>query len=59
MESTGIAGKIQVSQATADRLIAKSKGHWLTPREDTIEVYGKGKQNFFGSQFTYDYLLSK
>mmetsp|Transcript_18031 Transcript_18031/g.27936 ORF Transcript_18031/g.27936 Transcript_18031/m.27936 type:complete len:1210 (-) Transcript_18031:105-3734(-) len=42
MESTGIKGRIQVSQATADILSKVGKAHWLTPREDTVEAKGKG-----------------
>ena len=38
MESTGEAGMIQVSEATANLLIAADKEHWLTPREDAIKV---------------------
>eukprot|EP00977_Amphora_coffeiformis_P014429 scaffold4042_cov165-Amphora_coffeaeformis.AAC.9 len=34
MESNGVPGRIHVSQATANQLIAKGKGSWLTPRED-------------------------
>ena len=33
MESTGAKNKVQVSQATADRLIADGKEKWLTERE--------------------------
>jgi class 3 adenylate cyclase len=43
MESNGFAGKIQVSQETADLLIAAGKQHWLTPREDKIVAKGKGE----------------
>ena len=43
MESTGVQGKIHVSQATADALIAMGKESWLTPREDKIVAKGKGE----------------
>ena len=43
MESNGIPSKIQVSQKTADLLLAAGKGHWLQPREDLIDAKGKGK----------------
>jgi class 3 adenylate cyclase len=43
MESNGVAGKIQVSQATADILIAAGKEHWVIKREDLIIAKGKGK----------------
>ena len=42
MESNGIAGKIQVSQETADKLTLAGKSHWLTQREDKITAKGKG-----------------
>jgi hypothetical protein len=42
MESTGLAGKIQVSQATADLLVAAGKQEWLCVREDLVEAKGKG-----------------
>ena len=43
MESNGQKGRIQVSQATADLLVAAGKQRWLTPREDLVEAKGKGK----------------
>ena len=43
MESTGVANKIQVSQETADLLIAAGKKDWLTKREDLVSVKGKGE----------------
>ena len=48
MESTGCPGRIQVSQTTADLLISRGKGHWLTPREDKVIAKGKGEmQTYF------------
>ena len=41
MESTGVKGRIQVSQATADELIKWGKGTWLTGREDVIMAKGR------------------
>ena len=41
-ESTGVKGKIHVSQATADALIKAGKKSWLTEREDKITAKGKG-----------------
>lgn len=35
--------KIHISQTTADLLIATGKGHWVTKREDLIEVKGAYK----------------
>jgi class 3 adenylate cyclase len=48
MESTGVKDKIQISQETADLLIASGKNHWVTPRADTVEAKGKGlMQTYF------------
>ncbi|CAB9523055.1 Receptor-type guanylate cyclase gcy [Seminavis robusta] len=53
MESNGVGGKIHVSQATADALIAAGKKSWLTPREDQIEAKGLGKlQTWFVNVYT-------
>jgi class 3 adenylate cyclase len=43
MESNGMPGKIHVSEATADELGVRGKGHWVSPREDTIVAKGKGE----------------
>jgi hypothetical protein len=43
MESTGIRNKIQLSQETADLLIAAGKSHWVKPREEKIVAKGKGE----------------
>ena len=42
VESNGMKNMVQVSQSTADLLMAHGKQHWLTPREDKIEAKGKG-----------------
>jgi ammonium transporter, Amt family len=42
MESHGLAGQIHISEDTAKALMAKGKSHWVTPRNDTIDVKGKG-----------------
>ncbi|MEE4248855.1 MAG: adenylate/guanylate cyclase domain-containing protein, partial [Kangiellaceae bacterium] len=47
MESTGMRGKIQVSQETADRLITAGKTNWITPREDKVKAKGKGDMQTF------------
>ena len=41
MESTGQAGRIQISQDSAAILIAVGRGSWLTKREDLVSVKGK------------------
>jgi Adenylate and Guanylate cyclase catalytic domain len=52
MESTGVRDKIHVSQQTADLLIAAGKTHWVTPRQDQVNVKGKGLMTtFFLSPF--------
>ena len=43
MESTGIRNKIQVSQKTADLLVAAGKERYLMPRSDTVHAKGKGE----------------
>ena len=42
MESTGQAGKIQLSEETAELLRFDNKGTWLTKREDKVAAKGKG-----------------
>ena len=42
MESTSVRGKIQISSDTANMLIDGGKAHWIEPREDLIDVKGKG-----------------
>lgn len=43
MESNGIKGKIHISQATYEALVAQGKGHWCVPRDDLIIAKGKGE----------------
>jgi hypothetical protein len=42
MESTGFPNCIQISQDTADLLVAAGKLGWITPRADLINAKGKG-----------------
>jgi class 3 adenylate cyclase len=42
MESTGMQGCIQISQATADLLRLDGKDHWFAAREDKVVAKGKG-----------------
>lgn len=42
MESTGQAGKIQVSAETANLLVASGKERWLCKRDGLVSVKGKG-----------------
>jgi hypothetical protein len=43
MESNGVKGQIQLSQATADLIMDAGKSHWLQQREDAITAKGKGQ----------------
>jgi class 3 adenylate cyclase len=47
MESTGIKGRIQASQATAMLLIHAGKGHWVKPRENAVQAKGKGRMQTY------------
>jgi hypothetical protein len=47
LKSLGERNKIQVSQATADLLVAAGKAHWLKPRLGGVTAKGKGKLNSF------------
>lgn len=42
MESTGEAGKIQISESTMKSLTEFGKAHWIRPREELVEAKGKG-----------------
>mmetsp|Transcript_15565 Transcript_15565/g.24400 ORF Transcript_15565/g.24400 Transcript_15565/m.24400 type:complete len:299 (+) Transcript_15565:1054-1950(+) len=43
MESTGVGGRIQVSEETAELIRQDGKGRWLRKREDVVEAKGKGR----------------
>lgn len=47
MESTGGANKIQVSQSTADLLMAAGKVTWLEKRETLVVAKGKGSMQTY------------
>ena len=47
MEHTGIRDKIQLSQETADLLIAAGKTNWLSQREDVVHAKGKGEMQTY------------
>jgi 3'5'-cyclic nucleotide phosphodiesterase/Adenylate and Guanylate cyclase catalytic domain len=50
MESSGIPGRIHISQETAALLDKSGKGHWVTSRESLVSLKGKGElQTFFAS----------
>ncbi|GKY99162.1 hypothetical protein MPSEU_000871700 [Mayamaea pseudoterrestris] len=46
-ESTGIKGKIQLSQETADHLIGSGKAHWIAQRSDKVVAKGKGEMTTY------------
>jgi class 3 adenylate cyclase len=47
MESTGEKGQIQLSQTTAEELMARGKGHWLVPRQNKVVAKGKGEMQTY------------
>ena len=47
MESTGLRDRIQISQETADLLLAAGKGGWIVPRTDTVVAKGKGEMQTY------------
>ena len=59
MESTGEEAMIQVSQETADLLMAAGKGSWIRPREDKVIAKGKGQLQTYWLATEFDQLLSK
>lgn len=46
MESTGVSGKIQISEATAYELESLNCSHWYSLREDKVFAKGKGSVLF-------------
>jgi len=47
MESTGTPNMIQISQDTADLIVAAGKTSWVSPREGKIVAKGKGEMQTF------------
>ena len=47
MESLGQRNRIQVSQFTAELLLAAGKGNWIQAREDVVYIKGKGSIQTF------------
>jgi Adenylate and Guanylate cyclase catalytic domain len=56
MEASGIPNRIQVSQATADLLIADGKTSWLAQDTESVSIDGKGEvvTYFLGNLATSD-----
>jgi class 3 adenylate cyclase len=46
-ESTGLKGKIQLSQETADFLITAGKSYWIRQREEKVFAKGKGEMTTY------------
>jgi Adenylate and Guanylate cyclase catalytic domain len=47
MESTGVRGRIQCTQETAELLIADGKERWLEQRQETVHAKGKGRMQTY------------
>ena len=47
MESTGIKNHIQLSQTTADLLVAAGMNHWIVPRDEVVCAKGKGEMKTY------------
>jgi hypothetical protein len=47
MESTGIRGKIQISEDTADLLRDAGKDRWIKRRDETVVAKGKGEMQTY------------
>ena len=57
IESSGLKGKIHISEATADILTASGKGHWIVKRPEMIVAKGKGEmQTYWADPQTADAL---
>eukprot|EP00980_Cylindrotheca_fusiformis_P013629 scaffold3508_cov113-Cylindrotheca_fusiformis.AAC.9 len=47
MEHSGERNRVQISQATADLLAEAGFSHWMTPRESTLCLNGKGNMQTY------------
>jgi hypothetical protein len=47
MESTGLPGRIQISQDTAELLISAGKVAWITKRDEKVVAKGKGEMQTY------------
>jgi class 3 adenylate cyclase len=59
MESTGMPGKIQCSQATADLLLLAGKSDWIKAREGLVQAKGKGEMQTYWIEIAPAYQRSK
>ena len=58
MESTGIKNMIHISKETADLLIGSGRGHWVTPRAESVHAKGKGQLQTFWLEVKNDAAVS-
>lgn len=58
MESTGLKNHIQLSQAAADLIIRDSQELFIKPREQLVDVKGKGKMQTYWLLFESEEALS-
>jgi hypothetical protein len=58
MESTGLKDRIQMSAATAEKLIAAGKGKWIEKRSEKVDVKGKGWQETYFFKKTFGTMSS-
>ncbi len=54
MEYTGRRDCIQLSQDTADFIIAAGKSDWITPRDDPITIKGRGEMQTYWLNESWD-----
>mmetsp|Transcript_46094 Transcript_46094/g.112589 ORF Transcript_46094/g.112589 Transcript_46094/m.112589 type:complete len:201 (+) Transcript_46094:3423-4025(+) len=54
MESTGSPNRIQVSAAFAEHMKKANRSHWISQREDLVDVKGKGSLQTYWLQFKGD-----
>jgi class 3 adenylate cyclase len=47
MESTGLRGRIHISQDTADLLVAAGKSEWIAARDEKVVAKGKGEMQTY------------
>lgn len=47
IESSGMPNRIQLSEDTANLLVAAGKQHWIEPREEAVQAKGKGALQTF------------
>jgi len=50
MESSGVGGRIHLSQECADELAKWNKSHWVVPRNDMVHAKGLGALNTYWLQ---------